>query len=497
MEQIICSRESDLPPLRKDNVCDRAFRGGDKLDPVVVGVLGLVLLLVLLSAGIHIAFALGISAFFGFWFLLPPNAALSALWVTPWGFAASHALSVVILFVLTGYLAFASGITAKAYDVGYKLFGRLPGGLALATVYGSAAFAATTGSSVATVGTIGRVAIPEMERYGYEKGLAAGCVAAAGTLGTLIPPSVLLVLYGIIAEASIGQLLIAGIIPGIFSAILYGIMITVRVMLNPSLAPPAPPTPWKDAIRSLPDMSGVLILFLTMIGGIFLGIFTPTEAGAVGVLIASIGVVYRFYRHRLFAVVRQLGIPVVVPAEATYLPGETVSGAEPRMRMAFQHALQDTTRVVGMILAILIGAALFSQFVSLSRIPYHFSQMISTLDQPPAVILTLVLFLYIPLGMFLYPLSVMIIAVPITLPVILELGHSPIWYGIIVIKMMEVAAITPPVGLNVYVAKAVAPHIPLETIFGGIFWFFIVDLITIALLVIFPDIILFLPNLMF
>lgn len=458
--------------------------------------MGLGVLLLLLSMGIHIAFALGISAFFGFWFLLPPHAALSALWVTPWGFASSHTLSVVILFVLTGHLAFASGITAKAYDVGYKLFGRFPGGLALATVYGCAAFAATTGSSVATVGTIGRVAIPEMERYGYDKGLAAGCVAAAGTLGTLIPPSVLLVLYGILAEASIGQLLIAGIIPGIVSAILYGIMIAIRVTLNPSLAPPAPPTPWKDAIRSLPDMTGVAVLFLTMVGGIFLGVFTPTEAGAVGVFVASLGVVYRFYRHRMFGIVRLAGIPIAVPAGAVRLAGEP-EGVEPHIRTAFQNALYDTTRVVGMILAILIGAALFSQFVSLSRIPYQFSQMIGGLDQPPIVILTLVLFLYIPLGMFLNPLSVMIITVPITLPVILELGYSPIWYGIIVIKMMEVAAITPPVGLNVYVAKGVAPHIPLETIFGGIFWFFIVDLFTIALLVIFPEIILFLPNLMF
>lgn len=466
------------------------------MEPATVGMLGLGLLLLLLSAGVHIAFALGISAFFGFWFLLPPAAALSTMWITPWGFATSHALSVVVLFVLTGHLAFASGITAKAYDVGYKLFGRFPGGLALATVYGCAAFAATTGSSVATVGTMGRVAIPEMERYGYDRGLAAGCVAAAGTLGTLIPPSVLLVLYGILAEASIGQLLIAGIIPGIFSAILYGVMIAIRVRLKPSLAPPSPATPWGEALRSLPDMTGVVILFLSMVGGIFLGIFTPTEAGAVGVLIAALGVVYRFYRHRLLGALRRISIPVRVPAGVMRLPTEP-EGTEPSMRAAFQQSLQDTTRVVGMILAILIGAALFSQFVSLSRIPFHFSEAISRLDQPPMVILGLVLLLYIPLGMFLNPLSVMIITVPITLPVILELGHSPIWYGIIVIKMMEVAAITPPVGLNVYVAKSVAPHIPLETIFVGIFWFFIVDLITIALLVVFPEIILFLPNMMF
>lgn len=466
------------------------------MDPALVGVLGLGLLLFLLSAGVHIAFALGISAFFGFWFLLPPFAALSALWVTPWGFASSHALSVVILFVLTGHLAFVSGITAKAYDVGYKLLGRFPGGLALATVYGSAAFAATTGSSVATVGTMGRVAIPEMERYGYDKGLAAGCVAAAGTLGTLIPPSVLLVLYGIIAEASIGRLLIAGIIPGILSAILYGIMIAVRVKLNPSLAPPAPPTPWLDAIRSLPDMTGVFVLFISMIGGIFLGIFTPTEAGAVGVLVASLAVIYRFRKHRMLALMRRAGLPVTVPTGVARLTGEP-EGVEPRIRTAFQQALVDTTRVVGLILAILIGAALFSQFVSLSRIPYHFSQMIGGIDQPPIVVLILVLAMYIPLGMFLNPLSVMIITVPITLPVIVQLGYSPIWYGIIVIKMMEVAAITPPVGLNVYVAKGVAPHIPLERIFGGIFWFFIVDLITIAILVAFPDIIMFLPDLMF
>ncbi|MEX2616443.1 MAG: TRAP transporter large permease [Alphaproteobacteria bacterium] len=466
------------------------------MDPTLIGILGLGLLLLLLSVGVHIAFALGVSAFTGLWFLLPPQAALSALWITPWGFASSHALSVVVLFVLTGYLAFASGITANAFEVGYKLFGRFPGGLALATVYGSAAFAATTGSSVATVGTMGRVAIPEMERYGYDRGLAAGCVAAAGTLGTLIPPSVLLVLYGILAEASIGQLLIAGIIPGILSAVIYGCMIAVRVILNPELAPPAPPTPWRDAVRSLPKMSGVFVLFFAMIGGIFLGIFTPSEAGAVGVLVASLGVLHRFYKHRVMGVLRRMGLPTKVPAGVMRVIGDP-EGVDPTAGAAFRQAIGETTRVAGMILAILIGAALFSQFVSLSRIPYNFSEMLSALDQPGWVILLLILLMYIPLGMFLNPLSVMIITVPITLPVIIELGHSPIWYGIIVIKMMEVAAITPPVGLNVYVAKAVAPHIPMEVIFKGIFWFFIMDLITIAILVIFPDIILFLPNLMF
>jgi C4-dicarboxylate transporter, DctM subunit len=466
------------------------------MDPVTVGILGLCLLLILLTIGVHIAFALGISAFFGFSLMLPWDAALSTLWITPWGFASSHALSVVVLFVLTGQLAFVSGITANAYEVGYKLLGRFPGGLALATVYGSAAFAATTGSSVATVGTMGRVAIPEMERYGYNQGLAAGCVAAAGTLGTLIPPSVLLVLYGIIAEASIGRLLIAGIIPGILSAVMYAVMISIRVTLNPSLAPPAPPIPWMDGIRSLHKMTGVVILFVSMVGGIFLGVFTPTEAGAIGVFVASFALLYRFNRHRMLGALRRMGIPVEAPAGVTRLISDP-PGVEPSIRGAFLQSLSDTTRVVGLILAILIGAALFSQFVSLSRIPYHFSQMLLGLDQPPLVILGLVLLLYIPLGMFLNPLSVMIISVPITLPVIVGLGYSPIWYGIIVIKMMEVAAITPPVGLNVYVAKGVAPHIPLETIFRGIFWFFIVDIITIAVLVAFPDIILFLPDMMF
>jgi C4-dicarboxylate transporter, DctM subunit len=466
------------------------------MDAALAGVFGLVVLLALLSFGVHIAFALGISSFVGFLLLLPFEAALSTLWITPWNFASQHALSVVILFVLTGYLAFSSGITAHAFEVGNKLFGRFPGGLAIATVFGSAAFAATTGSSVATVGTMGRVAIPEMERYGYDRGLAAGCVAAAGTLGTLIPPSVLLVLYGLLAEASIGKLLIAGIIPGILSAFIYGVMIAVRVTLKPSLATRAPPTPWGEAIRSLPKLTGIVILFVAMVGGIFLGVFTPTEAGAVGVLVAALGVIYRFHWHRLQSAMRRMGLPVREPRPVMRVLGDP-EGVAPSALGAFRQALTETTRVSGMILAILIGATLFSQFVSLSRIPYHFSQMIAGLDQPPWVVLLLILLLYIPLGMFLNPLSVMIITVPITLPVITDLGHSPIWYGIIVIKMMEVAAITPPVGLNVYVTKAVAPHIPMEVVFRGIFWFFIMDVITITILVLFPSIILFLPDLMF
>lgn len=466
------------------------------MDPGTVGILGLGVLLLLLSLGVHIAFALGIASFFGFCILLPFDAALSTLWITPWGFASSHSLSVVILFVLTGYLAFSSGITARAFDVGNKLFGRFPGGLAIATVFGSAAFAATTGSSVATVGTMGRVAIPEMERYGYDRGLAAGCVAAAGTLGTLIPPSVLLVLYGLLAEASIGKLLIAGIIPGILSAFIYGVMIAVRVTLNPKLAGRSPSTPWGVALRSIPDLTGILILFFSMVGGIFLGIFTPTEAGAVGVLVASLGVLHRFHWRHAQVALRGIGVPVREPRPIMRVLGDS-EGVEPTAAAAFRQALTETTRVAGMILAILIGATLFSQFVSLSRVPYHFSQMIAALDQPPWVVLSLILLLYIPLGMFLNPLSVMIITVPITLPVITNLGYSPIWYGIIVIKMMEVAAITPPVGLNVYVTKAVAPHIPMEVVFRGIFWFFIMDLITITILVLFPDIVLFLPDLMF
>jgi C4-dicarboxylate transporter, DctM subunit len=466
------------------------------MDPAIVGVLGLSVLLVLLALGVHIAFSLGIASLIGFLLLLPFDAALSTLWITPWGFASSHALSVVILFVLTGYLAFASGITANAFEVGNKLFGRFPGGLAIATVFGSAAFAATTGSSVATAGTMGRVAIPEMERYGYDRGLAAGCVAAAGTLGTLIPPSVLLVLYGLIAEASIGKLLIAGIIPGMLSAFIYGVMITARCRINPSLAGRSPRTPWSEAFRSLPKLAGVLILFVAMVGGIFLGVFTPTEAGAVGVLVASIGVLNRFHGRHARGGLRRMGLPLKEAGPVLRVLGDK-EGEEPTASAAFRQALTETTRVAGMILAILIGATLFSQFVSLSRIPYHFSQMIAGLNQPPWVVLSLILFLFIPLGMFLNPLSVMIITVPITLPVIVDLGYSPIWYGIIVIKMMEIAAITPPVGLNVYVTKAVAPHIPIEIVFRGIFWFFIMDLLTVAILVLFPGIILFLPDLMF
>ena len=243
-------------------------------------------------------------------------------------------------------------------------------------------------------------------------------------------------------------------------------------------------------------MSGIFVLFFVMIGGIFLGIFTPSEAGAVGVLVASLGVLHRFYWHKVMGALKWAGIPLKVPTGVMRVLGDP-EGVDPTAGAAFREAIGETTRVAGMILAILIGAALFSQFVSLSRIPYHFSEMLSALDQPGWVILLLILLMYIPLGMFLNPLSVMIITVPITLPVIIELGHSPIWYGIIVIKMMEVAAITPPVGLNVYVAKAVAPHIPMEVIFKGIFWFFIMDLVTIAILVIFPEIVLFLPNLMF
>ena len=282
--------------------------------------------------------------------------------------------------------------------------------------------------------------------------------------------------------------------------------------LPPDLAPAAPaqsgrlapdgPAPEEaseavDRFSLWTSMVGIILVVVTVLGGIWFGFFTPTEAGAVGVFVGALTVVYRFHKHRVLGFLRtRLGLPVTVPHGVARLSADPVD-VDPTMMRAFKQALVDTTRVVGLIFAILIGAALFSRFVSLSRIPYHFSEFVGALDQPPLVILALVLLLYIPLGMFLNPLSVMVITVPITLPVVTNLGYSPIWYGIIVIKMMEIAAITPPVGLNVYVAKGVAPHIPLEDIFRGIAWFFVMDLLTIMVLVAFPEIILFLPDLMF
>ena len=429
---------------------------------VLVGLIGILALFLLLTLGVHIAWALGLVGFAGLLILLPPNAALKSVFSAPWAFSSSYLLSVVPLFVLMGHFAMLAGVGVDAYEVGYKWFGRLPGGLAMATVTTAAMYAATTGSSVATVATVGKLALPEMKKYNYDSELATGSLAACGTLGILIPPSIILVMYGVVAEAPIGKLLIAGLIPGVISATVYMAMIWIRATLRPNLAPRVKGVSWKDAVFSLKKIWSVLLLFGIVIGGIFFGIFTPTEAGAFG-MAAALALLIAKAQSKL---------------------------------AALREAVLEACFVLGLVFAILIGVSVFARFLTISTLPFWLAKSITGLQLPPLLILVVILAMYIPLGMFLNALAILFITAPVIIPAVSVLGINLIWFGILFTKMMEIGLITPPFGMNVFVTKGIAPEVPVEKIFRGITWFLVMDLVTVGILVAFPQLVLWLPEVM-
>lgn len=432
------------------------------MDPLIVGAIGLGAIFILVVLGMRIAFATALIGFAGILFLRNWGAATGAVGFLPHGIVAHYSLSVIPLFIIMGYFAFFAGLTRDIFWTARQWVGHLPGGLAIATVLGCAGFAACSGASTASAAVMGRVAIPEMRQYGYQPRLAAGVVAASGTLASLIPPSVILVIYGIITEQSIGKLLVAGFIPGIVSAIIYASMLYVRIRRNPALGPPLPPTPWKERFIALRGTWGILILITLVLGGIYTGIFTPTEAGGVGA----------FGAFLMALAMRRLGWSNL------------------------KEALLETGRTTVMIFAIIVGVLIFVRFLALTGLPKAFATFVLALPVPPMVILAAVLLVYVFLGMFLDAIGLMMLTLPIVFPAIIALGFEPIWFGIILVKMIEICLITPPVGLNVYVVRSVAPDIPLEEIFRGIFPFFLMDLLTVAVLIAFPQISLFLPNTM-
>jgi len=430
------------------------------VDPVLVGVLGIVALLLLLFLGIHIGITLGVVGLVGMMVLVGPGGADNFIGSHPYSFTASYLLTVVPLFLLMGYLAYHSGITRDIFYAARVWLARLPGGLAMATIAGSAAFGAACASSLAAAAAMGKIALPEMKRYGYDSKLATGSVAAGGTIASMIPPSVLMVLYGIMTEQSIGRLLIAGFIPGMLSAFNFMLMIWIRVRRNPQLAPTISGVTWGERLSSVRGVWGVIVLGGIVMGGIYSGIFTPSEAGGIGAFGALL----------------------------------IALGTRKLNWSNFKDSLVETTRTTGMIFLIAVGAAIFVGFLAVSRIPFVFAEFVAGLDMPRLVVLAGFALIYIILGMLLDPLGLLLLTIPIIYPAALALGYDPIWFGVIIIKFLEIGLITPPVGLNVYVVKGVAPDVPLEDIFRGIGWFFVVELFTLALLIAFPVIALWLPN---
>lgn len=432
------------------------------MNPEVIGIIGIVVLFILFAIGVPIAFALGIVGFLGFSYLSSSQGGLRLIGMFPFSTTASYTMSVIALFVLMGEFIVHAGLGQDIYTAIRLWVGHQPGGLAIATVGGCALFGCVTGSSVATVATIGRVSLPEMQKYKYDSGLATGSIAAGGGLGMLIPPSMILVIYGVITTQSIGKLLIAGILPGVFLAAIYMTNIYVRVRFKPILGPPTPRATLPDMLWGIKGIWGILILFALIIGGIYYGIFTPTEAAGIGAFGAF-----------LFA----LG----------------------RRRLSWQNFLNSLVQAVettAMILLIMIGATLFGSFLTMSHIPTGLVELVGGLEIPRYFILSIILFCYLILGCFMEALSMMLVTVPIIFPLILKLGFDPIWFGIIILLGQEMAMITPPVGLNVFVMAGVAKDVPMYTIFRGIVPFVLCLLICLVILIAFPQIVLVLPNMM-
>jgi tripartite ATP-independent transporter DctM subunit len=432
------------------------------MDPLVAGYIGIGLITLLIVLGMRIAFATALVGIMGIALLKGWDTAYYMAGYLPHGIVAHYSLSVIPLFIIMGYFGFNAGLTREVFQTARQWFGHFPGGLAIATTYGCAGFAACTGSSVASAAIMGKMAIPEMRKYHYQPRLAAGAVAAGGTIATLIPPSVPLVIYGIITEQSVGLLLMAGFLPGILSAVIYAFMIQVRVKVSPDLAPPLPAASWKARLVSLKNTWGIIAILIIILGGIYTGVFTPTEAGGAG-------------------------------ATATFFMA-LISGK--LTWKGFKDSLLDTGRATVMIFSIIVGVLIFVRFLALSGLPAAFSKAVVAMPVPPLLILIGMLGIFVFLGMFLDLIGMMLLALPIIFPAVVALGFDPIWFGVIVVKMGEICLITPPVGLNVYVVNSVAPDIPSQEIFMGIIPFLLMDFLTLAVLIIFPQISLFLPSLM-
>ena len=431
------------------------------MNPVVVGVLGLLLLLFLLSIRMPVGFAMALIGLSGFIFLVSPEGGLTMAARATWGQFASYDFSVVPLFIVMGQFAFSSGISRRLYESAHKWLGHLRGGLAMATVGACAGFAAICGSSTATVATMGAVSLPEMKRYHYDMGLATGSIAAGGSMGILIPPSVILIVYGIMTEQSIGRLFAAGFIPGLLEAFLYVITISIVCWRNPLLGPRGPKTSLKSKVLGLwGGTAETLAIFVLVIGGLFGGWFTPTEAAGVGA----------FSVLALSVITRRL----------------TWKG--------FSESIYTTTTTTAMIMIIVLGAIIFNKFVAVTRVPFALADWVSGLSLPPLLIMAMIIVVYIIGGCFMDALGLILLTVPIFFPVAVKLGFDPIWFGIIITRVSEIGVITPPVGINVYVMKGVAKDVPLVTIFRGIVPFLMADIVSVFLLLFVPQIALFLPS---
>ena len=431
------------------------------MSPIAIGIIGIVILILTFILSMPIGFAMAFVGLMGFCFLVSPPAGLSLLARDVFASFSSYSLTVLPMFMFMGAITFATGMSRRLYDTGYTLFGQMRGGLAMATIAGCASFAAICGSTNATAAAMGKVSLPEMKRYHYDDSLATGCVAAAGSLGILIPPSTIFIVYGILTEQSIGKLFLAGIFPGLLLATIFMAVVSFLCWRNPSLGPAGVPTSWKEKIASLTGVIEMLVLFALVIGGLFLGWFSPTQAGGAGAAGALLIGLAR----------RQLNW------------------------QGFLGAVKDSLRITCEVMVIVTGAIVFGHFIAVTTIPFDLADWVSALPLAPAAIMGVIVLLYLLGGCFMDALALITLTIPIFYPLVLAMGFDPIWFGVIIVLVTEMGVITPPVGINVYVIKGIAEDVPLETIFKGTFPFLGGLLIAVSILIAFPQIALFLPGL--
>ncbi|MBR3121463.1 TRAP transporter large permease [Oceanobacillus profundus] len=433
------------------------------MSPELIGFLGIIAILILFFLKIPVAISLIIVSLLGTTLIRGWDVAFAQLGRTPFDTSSNYSLSVIPLFILMGMILSYTGIGKDLYRMVDSWIGHLHGGLAMATIGTAAIFSSISGSLNATTATVAKIALPEMKKYKYKPGLSTSSVAAGGTLGILIPPSVILILYGILTREPIGALLISGIIPGILQIVIFIITIYVLVRKDPSIAPPREGKASNaERLHTLKNIWPFMGLFLVSIGGIYLGVFTPTEAAGVGAFGAL-----------LFALISRK------------LTWESLKGS-----------LNESVRLTAFIFFILIGANLFGQFLAISRIPVMLTTYVGNLDLNPYIILIGILVVLLLLGCFIESLALIVITLPILYPIITELGFNGIWFGVIMIMVINIGALTPPLGISVYVIKGVARNIPLQTIFRGVVPMIIAMIVCVAILVVFPQIVTILPDLM-
>lgn len=433
------------------------------MDPIIVGIIGIAILIILLVFGFHIAICMGVAGLIGFIILNGWQPAITLAASQAFSVASNYDYSVIPLFMLMGLAVYTSGLANDIYDAMYRWFGKLPGGLMIATTFAAGIFGAASGSSIAAAVTFTKIAVPEMMKRGYHGGLACGAVAAAGTQSAMIPPSGLMVLYAILTEQSIGKCLMAGLLPGILSNLIYVGMVFGMALWKPKLLPRGASFSRKEKLRSLKNIWTIPLIGIIVLGGIYIGFFTPTEAAGIGAFMA------------ILVSIISVGFK----------------------KAKIWDSLVNTLGPSVMIFTILIGAFIFGSFLATSRVPIQIAEIATGSGLSRFWILIIIIVMYFILGTFMSSTAMVVITMPVVFPIITSLGYDPIWFGVIIIKMCEIGVITPPVGLNVYAVKgAIGESVKLEDIFKGTFPFLLMDILTLAILIAFPSISLLIPKAM-